>query len=257
MAKNNDDIQILENGDIYMFARPTVHGEQEEETPEEIQNLYLVLAPEQQKRFRLAMIGRERLPRPERSGKDRYWGFIEAVEHGPRKLLENLKEETYETKTRGTRVRPAARPVGEGIYEILRHGDHTHLVYTLELPKEPSEPQKKLQIADEASYIISVKNPETPTPPQAGLPKRDTPDYPQKLQEQFRGRRFAEVDPPDFLDREGTQLLLLSASADVKKELGIELQPEDESRSSAEIFKDLRLRKSEHPVKPLFEGQWA
>jgi hypothetical protein len=253
----DDDIQTLESGDIYMFARPRVHGAEEEEEPEKLQNLYLVLSPEQKKIFRLAIIGRERLPDPEKGGKEQYWGFIEAVEHGPRKLMEGLKEETYQTKTRGERVRPAARPVGEGVYQILRHEDHTHLVYALELPKTPKEAQENLQIAEEASYVVSIKNPDTPTPPQAGIPEEAQPDYPKELQARFDGRKFGDLDPPDFLDYEGTQLLLISASADVKKELGIDLDPEKESRSSADIFRDLRLRKSQHPVAPLFEGKWA
>lgn len=40
------------------------------------------------------------------------------------------------------------------------------------------------------------------------------------------------------------------------KELGIELKPEDETESSADVFKDLKLERERHPVKPLFKGKW-
>jgi hypothetical protein len=59
------------------------------------------------------------------------------------------------------------------------------------------------------------------------------------------------VEPPDFLDFEGTELLFIGATEDVSEELGLELETEDESEATAEIFNDLRLEKSEHPVEPL------
>jgi hypothetical protein len=38
--------------------------------------------------------------------------------------------------------------------------------------------------------------------------------------------------------------------------LGIELHPQHESKWSADIFKDLHMEKSEHPIEPLFTGEW-
>jgi hypothetical protein len=37
--------------------------------------------------------------------------------------------------------------------------------------------------------------------------------------------------------------------------IGIELQPECETRDTADIFTDLKLQRGENPVKPLFEGR--
>jgi hypothetical protein len=42
---------------------------------------------------------------------------------------------------------------------------------------------------------------------------------------------------------------------DIKVELGISLDAEKESKSNADIFRDLKLDKEENPVKPLFEGE--
>lgn len=54
---------------------------------------------------------------------------------------------------------------------------------------------------------------------------------------------------PDFLDYPGTEFLVVAAAEDVSEELGIALQPEQETESQ-------RLDRSAHPVKPLFQGHW-
>lgn len=257
MAERDDGptVETLERGNLYFFYRPRV----EQEDPgsvEEIQNLYMVLAPHGRDRFREAIVGRKVLPQPEEAGRQRFWGFVRMVRKDPKSIVEDLGAEEYRTRTRGARRRPAARPAGEGIYRILRHDDHTHLVYAMELPERPGEVQEELNLEEEASYVISVNNPEKPSPARAGLPKHADADYPQDLAERFRGRRFAEVDPPEFLDREGCEFVLVGAAGDVEGELGIELRPADEEEATAEIFRELRLEKSEHPVEPLVEGAW-
>lgn len=249
------DLETLERGNLYFFFRPTV----EEEDPEglaDVQNFYMVMSVHGEDRYRSCIVGRKKLPDPEASGKRRYWGFVDAVLEDPKKIVDELKGEEYETETRGERNQPAARPAGEGIYRILRHGDHTHLVYALELPEEPDEVQRSLNLEEEASYVLSVKNPEKPSPAGAGLPERAEAEYPERLQERFRGRRFIPADPPDFLNHPGAQIVLISASGDPEDELDLELHPQEESESTAEIFNDLRLEKSRQPVKPLLEGEW-
>lgn len=255
MAKRKENnVDILEQGNIYFFYRPRVE-EEDPESREDIQNAYMVLSPHGKSTYRLAILGRKRLPDPSSRG-DRIWGFVQAVEKDPKRIVGELGEETYQTKTRGERHQPAARPAGEGVYQITRHDDHTHLVYALELPERPGEVQRDLEIAEEASYVVSIKNPEKPSPRGAGLPEEAEADYPKRLQEIFRDRKFADADPPDFLDYRGAEFILISAAEDVKQELGIDLNPQAEDLSSAEIFRDLRLRKSEHPLKPLSEGEW-
>src|SRR5690606_39241397 len=139
----------------------------------------------------------------------------------------------------------AARPAGEGIYAIVAHGEggerHTHLAYALELPEEPGEVQQELQLPEVSSYVVSVKNPEAPSPSSAGLRGAQKAELPGALMERFRGRRFADLDPPEFLDHEGTELMFVGASEDVKEELGIELDPKHESEQTADLCSDLRM----------------
>lgn len=254
MARDGNEAQILERGDIYFVYRPKV----EEESPrglDDVQRLYMILGPEDEQRYRLVAIGRKRMPNVDEAG-EQHWAFVERVAGEASDVEEELRRETYETKTRGERHLPAARPAGEGIYALTRHADHTHLAYALEPPEEPDEVQREMNIKEEASYVISVKNPEKPSPRGAGLGEEREADYPKRLQERFGDRRFVAVYPPDFLDYEGAEVILVGATGDVSRELGIELDPQRETEDTAEIFEDLRMAKSRHPAEPLFKGKW-
>lgn len=253
MAENGDKVEVLERGNIYFAYRPKV-DEEEPEGLGDVQRLYVVLGP-QEGRHRLISVGAKRMPEVGDGG-DQYWSFVEMVTDGAEKVEGELQGETYETKTRGERHRPASRPAGEGVYALARHGDHTHLAYVLELPEGPGEVQKAFNIEEEASYVISVKNPEQPSPRGAGLSEERQAEYPKRLQGRFQDRRFIAVDPPDFLDYEGAEILFVGASGDVSEELGIDLDAEGETESTAEVFEELRMEKDRHPVEPLLKGKW-
>lgn len=248
------NVETLERGIIYFFYRPRVE-EEDPESIEDIQNMYMVLSPHGTDRYRMAIVGRKRLPDPG-AKQERIWGFVDMVATDPKAIVGALGEEEYETKTRGKRHRPAARPAGEGVYRIVRHEDHTHLAFARELPDRTGEVQEELEIEEEANYIITVKNPDKPSPKTAGLPEDRAADYPKDLHELFEDRRFIGADPPELLDYEGSEFVLVSAAKDVREDLGIELDPQDEDESRAEIFRDLRLEKSKQPIGPLLEGKW-
>ncbi|NLW85484.1 MAG: hypothetical protein GXY38_01275 [Planctomycetes bacterium] len=254
MASEEDSVETLEAGDIYFFYRPKVEKE-DVTSASDVQRVYLVLSPDAHDRYRLAVLGRKKLPDPSQSGKRRYWCFIETVSKHADGVREALQAEEYETKTRGRREVPAARPVGEGRYRLLRHNGHTHLAYALELPHKPGGPQDDFNIEQQASYIISVKNPDKPTKAPAGLGKNQKADYPKHLQERFGDRSFSDADP-DLLDYEGAEFVLISAAEDVKEELGVEIDTEKEDQSSADVFSDLELDRREHPARPLVEAKW-
>ncbi|OLB97967.1 MAG: hypothetical protein AUH30_09250 [Candidatus Rokubacteria bacterium 13_1_40CM_68_15] len=249
-------VHVLERGNIYFFYRPRV-GKETARGFADVQRLYMVLSPRGNKSYRLIIIGEKRLPAVTREGDRISWGFVDVVASRAEELEDELDPETYTTKTRGERQRPAARPAGEGVYAIVRHVDHTHLAYALELPPKPGEVQRVLNIGEEGSYIISVKNPDTPSPPGMGLDEARRATFPKDLEERFRGRRFIPVDPPDFLNYEGAEILLIGASQDVYEELGLRLNRQRETEATAEIFRDLRIEKSLHPITPLFKGTWA
>jgi hypothetical protein len=120
-AKSEQDrsSEILEQGNIYLLYRPKVRAEDEAERADvaaedigDVQNFYVVLKP-QGGRFHLINVGRKRLP--DVGEHERNWGFVDMVADSGKAIEETLQRDTYETKTRGERVRPAARPAGEGV----------------------------------------------------------------------------------------------------------------------------------------------
>jgi hypothetical protein len=243
---------VLERGEIFFFYRPRVNQESVE-GPEDVQRLSIVLLPRRRRVVRRLIVGRKRLPDPD--AHERFWGFVDEVAERPQEVEDELDREEYLTKTRGLRVQPAARPAGEGVYGIVRHDDHTHLAYQLELPQQLGEVQRELNIEREASYIIAVKNPQVPSPPGLGNPHLQV-DLPKELQERFASRRFIDADPPAFLDFEGIEFVLIGAAEDVRQELGIDLKPERERIDRTDIFRELKLEPEEHPLQPLLKGEW-
>lgn len=246
--------KVLERGNIYFCYTPKVECE-EVNGLDDVQQFYFILAPHGKQSYRLIAIGKKRLPEVDDSNSNN-WCFVESVSNDAQEIEQELRKKTYQTKTLGERVQPAARPVGEGIYAIVRHQDHTNLVYALELPEDLGEAQKAFGIKSEASYIMTIKNPEASSPKGTGLPAEEKADLPEHLQNSFEQRRFVPADPPEFLDYAGVELILIGASANIEAELGIELHPAKETEDTAEILNDLRMRKSRHPIEPLFTGEW-
>ncbi|MBA3900092.1 MAG: hypothetical protein H0X62_07770 [Bacteroidetes bacterium] len=251
----NEDVKTLEKGNIFFFYRPKIDVKADISSANDVQNFYCLLSPQGNKEFRLIIIGKEHLPNI--SKKEKLWGFVSKASRSKNQIKKELQSFTYETKTRGKREQPAARPCGEGVYRIVQHEDHCHLVYALELPDEPKKVQKALKIPEEGSYIISIKNPEKGQPKNAGLGKDQKAKFPKKLQSKFKDRKFIPASPPTFLNYQYAEILFIGASKDVKKELGMKLNPENETEKEADIFKALSLDKEEHPLEALFEGEWV
>jgi hypothetical protein len=257
MEEQGKIIKTLERGNIYFIYRLKVKGKGEEREIrgiDDVQRAYIIPNPHGEECHRFIALGQKRLP--EIGNGERLWGFVDRVSPDPKKIEEELQHQTYKTKTRGERIQPAARPAGEGVYALVRHDDHTHLVYALELPEKPGEVQRALNIKEEGSYILSIKNPQVSSPPGTSLGEERKADFPRHLQERFQKRRFIAVDPPDFMNYEGAEILLIGTAEGIDHELGIELTPQRESESTAEIFNELRMVKSRHPITPLLEGHW-
>ncbi|GFP79200.1 hypothetical protein PHJA_000063500 [Phtheirospermum japonicum] len=225
---------------------------------------------EKQPLLRYIVMGRKSLPDPNHNKSSPYWGFVQMVTTEIQQVKDALKGEEYETATRGHRHLPDSRAVGEGVYRILRHINtgkrkndnnnnmHTHLIYKLEYPAEGEEggPQEALNIAREASFIIQIKNPQASTGPRQGLDKKRKATFPAHMQGLLGHQRFHPADPPDFLNYEGCEFLLISASDDIEQELGLELKAEQQQQQQhdeddADTFGD-----DVAPTRPLFRGTW-
>lgn len=244
-------METLETGDIFFFYRPRVE-ERSPEALEDVQNFAVVLRPRGDGPLRMLIIGRKRLP--DIDDTEPLWGFVRRVSSDSEELRADLEPERYETKTRGERFQPGSRPAGEGGYAIVRRGRDVFLAYRLERPQETGDVQQELNIAPEAMYVFSVKNPRASAPPQAGLPPEQRADYPIPLQEEFDGRRWLPADPIELIDHEGAEILLIGAREDVED---VEDVAPLESLDEAEVADVLGLDRDTHPLEPLFRGEWA
>ncbi|KAI3407847.1 uncharacterized protein J3R85_020701 [Psidium guajava] len=219
---------------------------------------------EKQALLRLIVMGKKSLPDPNQRSRP-YWGFVEMVTTKIDDVKSALKAEEYDTSTRGHHHKAAARPFGEGVYRILRHKSpgkkaHTHLIYKLELPPEDEkqEPQESLNVEREGSFLIQIKNPDQhgAGPSQfRGLQSKRKAVFPAHLQGQFGQRGYIPADPPDFLNYEGCELLLISASDDIEEELGLELKGEGEGDPLCSDL--LQMFGETAPTDPLLRGTWA
>lgn len=81
---------------------------------------------------------------------DVYWRYASA------------EDTESDTPAHGEKSNPIARPVGEGVYSLVRHHTatrtSTHLVYKLEHPgpHKKHEPQDALHIEPQASFVLQV-----------------------------------------------------------------------------------------------------
>ncbi|KAH8682515.1 hypothetical protein BX600DRAFT_506105 [Xylariales sp. PMI_506] len=225
---------ILEKGIVYFFFRGRVNID-EPSGVKDIARSYIVLRPIDEDsdlgegpigdagNSRLIAIPKKVLPR---SGRDRWIAFVEKANAS----FETLKDEflassEYETKTAGTRHKPAATPVGEGVYAITTTGRESHLAYILTLPSELSEVQRELGLRERGSFIISTRNPDFEAPANARLPQG--PKYTQEVKDEFRGLRWIPSNPRN-LDFANAQFLLVGEPSGVQGATGMQGDEEEE-----------------------------
>jgi hypothetical protein len=257
MVNRNNRSETIEQGDIFFFYRPKV-GTEEVKDIKDVQRFYMIVLPEDNNKYRLFLIGQKQLPEiveGKSTSEEKNWALNILTTSNPDDIHKELMPSEYTTETRGKRRLAAAAPVGEGKYTIVKHGNHTELAYILELPEIPGPTQREFEIKKEASYIISVKNPDVKVPGFAASEKN--PEYPKALKEKFGDKRWINVDEPDLLNYENTQLLLIGAKKkNIEEELGVDIDEEKETEKSADLFKELKLRKEQVPLKPLLKGKF-
>lgn len=265
--------EILEKGLIYFFYRPKV-GVEKVEGFSDVQRFYILLWPQGpimkkgsevksgHSVKRLIILAKKQLPDVKHHG--RYWGFVDKTATDVQTIVKEFGEKNYETKTRGERHVESARPAGEGVYAIVKHGDHTHLAYVLEQPETIGEVQKAFHVDKEGSYVLAVKNPESGT----SLLADRKPKYPENLVKAFTGKtgralRFASSYPVDLLDYEGAELIFIGASENIVEEFGKtgeeleEMELRDAKRlSDDKLFTELHMDKKKNPPEPLLKGIW-
>src|ERR687890_783221 len=258
MVKEERNIDIIEQGDIFFFYRPKLDTEEVKDIGD-VQRFYMVTHAEERNEnsnnnknmkkknddiYRLFLIGQKQLPEiieGKSTSEEKNWALNILTTSNPDDIQKELLPAEYTTETRGKRRLAAAAPAGEGKYAIVKHDNHTELAYILELPEMPGPTQREFEIKKEASYIISVRNPDVKVPGFAAFSSEDKkPAYPKHLKEKFADKRWINVDDPDLLNYENTQLLLIGAKKkNIEVELGVDIDEEKETERSADLFKEL------------------
>ena len=246
------DGQTLESGSIYFFYRQ-FFDEDFSNCSDDIQRFFMVLNPAWNGQYRVMMLGKKK-PRRRRPDSPNMWGIVRRIAANLEQIEIEIDAKSYHTKTRRERLLKAPRPVGHGLYRIVSRQDDTHLVYSLELPSEPSEfVPKDFAIAPEADYILKIKNPDRPFPPGIGIEEQPV-QYPRQLQMLFENRHFSKAEPTELLNYEGTGVLLSCTEAFAAQQDDVETCFETDDLTPQHFINDLRVQKMQCHPEPLFAG---
>ena len=223
-----DDVpsSILEKGIVYFFFRPRVNISDPQSTSD-IARSYLVLRPlphgaalsdgtiPEGNNSRLIALPKKVLPV---SGKDRFLVFVEKAQASFTELKNDfMSASDYATKTQGTSHSPPVTPVAEGVYAITTTGSASHLAYMTTIPGSLGEVQHDIGLRDSGAFVVSAKNPQFPSPANAGIGA--DPGYPEEIVREFRERRWMPLQPK-LLDYVNTQFLLIGESKGVDGAVG-------------------------------------
>ena len=185
----------LETGTISFFFLPDAN-EPDPRSLIDVQRFYVVLLPDNKNVFRILTVGRKKLPSPDEP-EQKHWGFVSAVAK----------------PNEGDQFLAGAQAIGEGTYRLRRDGRDTMLRYVIEQPDDPGKSQVPFNIASEAEYRLAIKNPEAGSPAGMGLDKTRKAVFPAELQKRFGSRKWLAADPPEFLDQEGAEFVLMSSGS--------------------------------------------
>jgi hypothetical protein len=248
-------IEELERGRVYFLFRPKVNVDRVVGI-DDVDRVFMILHPENHDLYRLIGFGDTKLPT---TGGERMTAFVDRIALTGEELSREFRSDTEKrelpSSVQGSHFLGPARPAGEGVYVLFTHDDHSLLSYVRELPAETGEVQRALGILDQHVLRLSVRNPDRP-PLRVEGPDGRSADFPTDLRELFSGQSFHAVDPPDFLNYEGAELLIVGLNRHAAEDFGIDSDPEFEEPTSAELFADLQLSRREMPTDPLFNGRW-
>jgi hypothetical protein len=239
-----------EDGFIYFFYRPRMleaHG------PEDVERLYLVLRPLDSEKFRLIALDSPRLPqRGERF--NLVTGTVLKVNEKRVVLQHELAEHHKQVQGSIQTSQGSARSCGEGVYTLRQSDGSTHLVYIIELPQGEREILDALGVDSEGDLEIGIYNPyyessdTTAESPAAS-------ELPEPFRTRLDNERITYDDINTLLNFEGIHVALFRQEGPVATDLRNELHPLPDTRKTADIVYDLKIRFSSG-TQPLFTDAW-
>lgn len=221
--------RVIEQGDVYFFYEPRWDAKRVT-GPQDVGRLYLVLSGDQQfgRHCRLLSLESPVLPTIEREGAGAGARLrVEAIGGRPEDMANALASRRIVGAT-ARRRGPIQRPAAEGRYALVEHDGHSDFDYVLELPRVQGPVQRDLGIRPEASYRMGL-------------------------------RSVAEAKPildPSDMDVADGELILEPEAQTVPQDVRDRLKVQPEGPGTAEIFAELKLKKSTYPLEPLYQGEW-
>ncbi|GJZ94885.1 hypothetical protein Tco_0667088 [Tanacetum coccineum] len=192
---------------------------------------------EKEQLMRFIVMGQKTDPTSKKKGRP-YWGFVEMVTTNIQDIKDALKGEEYETKTRGHRHKLPARALGEGNPTQKGRNEFRGLKRKRKpvFPKHLQERFGKLRLpmlADPTRFPNYKVSDETRTIGSDTMHKpsaRALGEGKVKQQNSSLRRAVWNTALPDFLNYQGCEFLMISASDNIHEELGVDVH-EDSSCS--------------------------
>lgn len=180
-------MEILERGAVSFLA---VQRAGEARGPDDVESLFVVLAPAGKRPLRRIAVRRRRLPDAARG--QRFFADVDRIAPGAARLTEDV---------RGAGRRPRILAVGH--YALARHRDHVHLAYAVARACACGERASALGVAAGASFVLCVFRRSLPP---TRRPARDAPLAPAT---------------PERLDVLGAQVALVAGTRPADARLGL------------------------------------
>lgn len=207
-------LRETEGGACYFFYRPRV-GLKEAKNASDVAHCYMMLVPDKKDTARLLKIPSKKMPKA--GSRSSHKLLFVAKAGSVQELIEYLGQQTTTTPvTKEQHTFYPARLAAAGFYSLFLHnhegsppsGMHAHLGWRLVAPRRMGPAQKMMNLVPEATSVVVVHNPARGT--WLGIKCK----LPEELQDQFKGKRVDQrknipLDPPEFLEQEGLEVLLV------------------------------------------------
>ncbi len=245
---------LLERGDIFFFYRPAHAGP----TPGsllDVNRFHIVLRPEGGERLRYLTVGKKRLP-ARRAGPPQL-GIRGRRVRGPggaaRRAAGRGRRSGHQP-----RRQPARRPCrpARASTRLVRRGRNTRARLCARAPRAARRSPARVQHRPPRPSDRDHQEPRVPSPEGIGLDEERKAPSPRNSRSASAPASGSAPTRPPFLDHEGAEFLLI-AGDDPAEDLGVDLAPESEDESTADVFRELHLEPSDRTIKPLFEGTWS
>jgi hypothetical protein len=168
-------VEIVEQGSISFLATGRA-GVREPAGPEDLDRLFVVLAPRGKRPLRRLRVARRRLPGRARG--QRFYAHVDRIAAAPARLTEDLRA------PRGRRSIDAERGLrvlGVGRYAMARHADHAHLAWALARACGRGTLASAVGVVPGESWILSVFSRSLPPPRRPAAASPLAPATPERL----------------------------------------------------------------------------